>query len=322
MDLYRAHIMRLVIKVCCIVCIFATPFILWTLFNARSTTGVTFQVTEKSTLVGTLSRLEEQGIVRSPLLTRVLVALFGNSNLIKQGEYTSSVPLSDFALARMLAAGKTSANYIKVTIPEGLTVLEIASILHSNIPNFNTPQFIAKALPYEGFLFPDTYYFLPTTKADVVISVMRSTLTKKLEPYDAEIVRSGRTFKEIIIMASLLEEEARTTESRKMISGILWKRLDIGMPLQVDAVFPYIIGKNTYEVSLTDLAFDSPYNTYKYKGLPRGPITNPSLDSILAALRPTNSSYLYYLSNLSGKMYYAVTFEQHVENKRLYLKQK
>jgi UPF0755 protein len=314
--------MRLVVKVCSVLFIFAAPLILWTLFNARSTTGVTFQVTEKSTLVGTLSRLEEQGIVRSPLLTRALVALFGNSNLIKQGEYTSSVPLSDFALARMLASGKTSANYIKVTIPEGLTVLEIASILHSKIPNFNTPQFIAKALPHEGFLFPDTYYFLPVAKADTVISVMRSTLTKKLEPYDAEIVRSGRTLKEIIIMASLLEEEARTTESRKMISGILWKRLDIGMPLQVDAVFPYIIGKNTYEVSLTDLAFDSPYNTYKYKGLPRGPITNPSLDSILAALRPTSSNYLYYLSNLSGKMYYAVTFDQHVENKRLYLKQK
>ncbi len=314
--------MRLVIKICCIVFIFAAPFVLWTVFNARSTTGISFEVTEKSTLVSLLSRLEEQGIVRSPLLVRGLVAIFGNSNLIKQGEYTSSEPLSDFDLARMLAYGKTSANYVKVTIPEGLTVLEIASILHSKIPNFNTPQFIAKALPYEGFLFPDTYYFLPSTKADTVISVMRSTFTKKLEPYEAEIARSGRTLKDIVIMASLLEEEARTTESRKMISGILWERLDIGMPLQVDAVFPYIIGKNTYEVSLTDLAFDSPYNTYKYKGLPRGPITNPSLDSMLAALRPTASSYLYYLSNLSGKMYYAVTFDQHVENKRLYLREK
>ena len=322
MDFHRTHITRLAINVCSVLLILATSFILWTLFNARSTTGVTFQVTEKSTLVSTLSHLEEQGIVRSPLLTRALVALFGNSNLIKQGEYTSSVPLSDFALARMLADGETSANYIKVTIPEGLTVLEIASILHSRIPGFDTPRFIANALPLEGFLFPDTYYFLPATRSQTVIKTLQSTFNKKLEPYQDEIKRSGRTLKEVVIMASLLEEEAHTTESRKMISGILWKRLDIGMPLQVDAVFPYIIGKNTYEVSLTDLAFDSPYNTYKYKGLPRGPITNPSLDSILAALRPINSNYIYYLSNLSGKMYYAVTFEKHVENKRLHMMEK
>jgi UPF0755 protein len=120
-------------------------------------------------------------------------------------------------------------------------------------------------------------------------------------------------------MASLVEEEARTLETRRTIAGILWKRLKLGMPLQVDAVFPYIIGKNTYELSIGDLALDSPYNTYKYAGLPPAPITNPGLDAMLAAVTPTDSPYLYYLSDRNGKMHYARTHDGHLANKAAYL---
>lgn len=299
-----------------IICTLVALWLAFTLFISRNDSGVTFEVTEKDTLISVLSRLDEQGIIRNARLTRIMVSIFGDDDFITQGQYASSQPMSDFDIARMIARKETTASYVRVTIPEGLTVLEIASILHARIPNFNTPEFIARALPYEGYLFPDTYFFLPSTKADTVIKTMRSTFDAKVKPYETEIMRSGRTLEQIVIMASLLEEEARTTESRKMISGILWKRLDIDMPLQVDAVFPYIIGKNTYEVTLSDLAFDSPYNTYKYRGLPRGPITNPSLDSIVSALRPTASEYIYYLSDLAGRMYYAVTFEKHIENRQ------
>ena len=126
---------------------------------------------------------------------------------------------------------------------------------------------------------------------------------------------------DIIIMASILEAEARTTESRKIIAGILWKRLKLGMPLQVDSTFSYINGKNTYELTLDDLQIDSPYNTYKYASLPPGPIGNPGVDAINSALNPTVTKYLYFLSSKSGKMYYATTFEQHIKNKELYLNQ-
>jgi len=120
-------------------------------------------------------------------------------------------------------------------------------------------------------------------------------------------------------MASIIEAEARTTESRRIISGILWKRISLGMPLQVDSTFVYINGKNTYELTSDDLKIDSPYNTYVYKGLPPTPIGNPGLDAILAALYPKTSKYLYFLSSKSGDMYYATTFEQHKRNKELYL---
>jgi len=307
---------KILVVISLILSVLLIGWLAFTVLVPRNDSGIAFDITERDTLISVLSRLDQQGVIRNARITRILVTFFGDANVIAQGQYASSQPMSDFDIARMIARKETTATYVRVTIPEGLTVLEIASILHARIPNFNTPEFIARALPYEGYLFPDTYFFLPSTKADTVIKTMRSTFDAKVKPYEAEITRSGRTLEQIVIMASLLEEEARTTESRKMISGILWKRLDIDMPLQVDAVFPYIIGKNTYEVTLSDLAFDSPYNTYKYRGLPRGPITNPSIDSIVSALRPTASEYIYYLSDLAGRMYYAVTFEKHIENRQ------
>jgi len=120
-------------------------------------------------------------------------------------------------------------------------------------------------------------------------------------------------------MASLLEEEARTLETRRMISGILWHRIDIDMPLQVDAVFPYILGKNTYEVTLEELKIDSPYNTYKYKGLPFGPISNPGLSSLSAAANPIENDNIFYLADVKGNTYYSKTFDEHKRKKSLYV---
>lgn len=134
-----------------------------------------------------------------------------------------------------------------------------------------------------------------------------------------DVEKSGRTLNEIITMASLIEEEANTKESRRIISGILWQRIKQGMRLQVDAVFPYIMNKFSLQLTKEDLMDDSPYNTYRYAGLPPGPISNPGWDSIYAAIYPAKTSYLYYLSDREGNMYYAKTFEEHKANKAKYL---
>jgi len=134
-----------------------------------------------------------------------------------------------------------------------------------------------------------------------------------------KIDASGHSLEEIVIMASILEEEGITFQDRRMMSGVLWNRINIGMPLQVDAVFPYIIGKNTYQVNLEDLKTESPYNTYVNKGLPPGPITNPGFNSIVAALDPVKHDYLYYLSDKQHNTYYAKTFDEHKRDRVLYL---
>ncbi len=120
-------------------------------------------------------------------------------------------------------------------------------------------------------------------------------------------------------MASLLEREARTLKEKRMISGILWNRINKNMPLQVDAVFGYIFGKPTFSPSFADLKVKSSYNTYIHRGLPPGPISNPGLDSLLAAATPTKTAYLYYLTGTNGKMYYSKTLAEHNAHSVRYL---
>lgn len=121
-------------------------------------------------------------------------------------------------------------------------------------------------------------------------------------------------------MASLIEREAKTDEDRKTIAGILWNRIDLKMPLQVDAVFGYIKGIDTYHPTSEDLSIESPYNTYLHAGLPPTPISNPGLESLHAAATPTKTDYLYYLTGKDGVMHYAKTFEEHKANRAKYLK--
>ena len=130
---------------------------------------------------------------------------------------------------------------------------------------------------------------------------------------------STRSRTDIVTMASILEKEAKNTRDRKMIAGVLWNRLDRGMLLQVDAVFLYTIGRTTFDLTMKDLASDSPYNTYRYKGLPPTPIGSPSLDSLVAAMTPTKSDYLFYLADNDHVTHYSKTYREHLRKKRLYL---
>jgi len=171
----------------------------------------------------------------------------------------------------------------------------------------------------EGFLFPDTYLFLPNAKPSDVLAVFEENFNVKIKSIDDAIRAFKKPLKDIVIMASILEAEARTTETRRIIAGILWKRLSIGMPLQVDAPFQYIIGKNTFQLTTGDLKFDSPYNTYLYKGLPPGAIGNPGLDAILATTYPQGNDYLYFLTTDDGVAIYGRNFEEHKANKARYL---
>ncbi|MBI4133443.1 endolytic transglycosylase MltG, partial [Candidatus Uhrbacteria bacterium] len=124
---------------------------------------------------------------------------------------------------------------------------------------------------------------------------------------------------ERLILASYLEREVPEFEDRRIVAGILLRRMQLGMPLQVDAVFGYIFGRDTYPPSLEDLKVDSPYNTYTHTGLPPGPINNPGLESIEAVLNPTKTDYLYYLTDTDGFMHYATTYAGHQTNQRKYL---
>lgn len=253
--------------------------------------------------------------IRSPLLFRALV----RGHTVQAGTYWFDEPLSTWRLAGRLRAGEFSHQVIKVTLPEGLTVAEIAQVLAERLPNFSPATFTTLATKFEGQLFPDTYFFSPAVDEAEVIEQLRQGFLRSVKKLAPALDRSKYSLNDVVIMASLLEEEARDLETKRMIAGILWKRLEAGQLLQVDAVFPYIIGKNSYTLTLTDLKTDSLYNTYKYKGLPPRPISNPGVESLSAALDPISSPYWFYLASRDGITYYAKDFEEHKLNRQKYL---
>lgn len=281
--------------------------------------GETITIKAGSSIAEIGNRLVEARIIKWSLVFRVALALGIGESLVVAGDYYFNRPSNVWQVAARLGRGDYGLTPVKVTFPEGTSVREMAAILAGAWPGFDSEAFIAAALPAEGYLFPDTYFFQPASVQDEIIKRLRANFQTKIEPLKNTLAASGRTLEQIIIMASLLEKEAPLSDSRRIIADILWKRLDEGMPLQVDAVFPYIIGKNTFELDQNDLATSSPYNTYRFRGLPAGPITNPGLDAIRAALNPMATDYWYYLSDRDGKMHYAVDFDAHRANRVKYL---
>lgn len=179
-----------------------------------------------------------------------------------------------------------------------------------------------KNVSLEGYLFPDTYYLSEKSLPEELIKFALSNLDKKLTlELRQEISRQKKSLFQIITMASMLEKEVQTLENKKVVSGILWKRIKEGIPLQVDATINYVTGKSDKKVAINDTKIDSPYNTYKYYGLPLGPISNPGMDSILATIYPESSDYWYYLSaDGTGKTIFSKTLEEHIEAQRQYFK--
>ena len=191
-----------------------------------------------------------------------------------------------------------SAPLLVVTIPEGFNLNQIADTASSKLANFNKINFVLETKGLEGYLFPDTYFFLKNANEKDVLKLMSENFEKKITLLLPPINASGHSEKDIITMASLLEREAKGNANLDIVSGILWKRIKIGMPLQVDAA----------------------PETYKTNGLPKNPICNPGLSAITSAIYPQSSPYLYYLHDKNGVVHYAKTFAEHEANIKKYLK--
>jgi len=264
-------------------------------------------VIEKGTGLAEISgKLKKEGLVKNKYAFALYARVFNKSKKIKYGKYLFNEPVSIFSLLSRFTKGEFGFKPVKVTVAEGLTAKKISE-LFGDFENFDKEEFLEKTVNMEGYLFPDTYLFLLFAETEQIIGTMTDNFKKK----------AGDVGKDIVIMASLIEKEVPDSDDRKIVSGILWKRLKLGMALQVDAVFPYITGKQ--KVLLEDLKIDSPYNTYLHKGLPPGPISNPGLDAIEAAKNPKETPYLYYLSGKDGKTRFAKTFSEHLRNKEKYL---
>ncbi len=279
--------------------------------------GAIITVSEGAGLYTLAERLKQDRVIRSPFWFRVAAIIIGGERYMKAGQYYMSRPQNVFVIAWRLLHGDYDIETVRLTIPEGFTVKHISALFDDRFIFFDHQSFVT--LAPEGYLFPDTYFIPVTATASSTIKLFRDNFVRKISRSLPDIASSGRTLEEIITMASLIENEVQTLNDREIVSGILWKRIGLGMPLQVDASFVYVNGKTTKELTLDDLKINSPFNTYLYRGLPPRPISNPGLESIKTALHPTTTPYLYFLTDEDGAVHYARTFDEHVANKLKYL---
>ncbi|OHA89637.1 MAG: hypothetical protein A2741_02875 [Candidatus Zambryskibacteria bacterium RIFCSPHIGHO2_01_FULL_43_27] len=262
--------------------------------------------------------LKEMEVTRGTFWLKVFITLLGGPRSVREGDYYLPRTETSFDIAKRIVNADYELDSLRVTIPESFSNVQIAELLKSRFSLFDGEEFI-KSAP-EGYLFPDTYLFLPNISAEGVVEIMKLNFDNKIIELKEQIENSKYSLNEIITLASIIEEEAIKEEDRKIVSGILQTRLKIGMALQVDATFAYINGKNTYALTHDDLRKDSPYNLYTNVGLPPTPISNPGIESIKAVLEPINTDYLYFLSDLNGNVYYAKNFDEHQANREKYLR--
>jgi len=256
----------------------------------------------------------------------IFKALFyvqGIQNSIKSGTYYLDESFTLLEISKRLSQSRYNLPQKNITIIEGWATYQFSDRLAAEYENISAQEFErhVAANNLEGYLYPDTYAFSENATSEVVTRKMKSNFDKKIAQYTELIEKSPYTLDQIVTMASLIENEAggESYEIKQEVAGILWNRVRLGMPIQADAVFPFIFQKHLPRVLFVHLEVDSPYNIYKNIGLPPGPIGNPHIDSIRAAADPSTTDNLFYLTGFDGEFYFAKTNGGHEQNRRVYL---
>lgn len=311
--------------------------------------AVEFTVQEGEGVRAIASNLRNQGLIRNVLVFSTYAKVEGIAGNFQAGVYNLQPSFSSQEIARILSEGEVAGQEVNITILEGWSNQEIATYLAEqqrkedgagqtrradeflaalNVTDSRTTvpgksyTFLSEKpdiATLEGFLFPDTYRIFTTFSQEEIVGKMLDTFGAKIEPLTDDIAASNRTLFEILTIASIIEREVLSSADMKNAADVFWKRLDEGIPLQSDATVNYVTGKNATRPTLEDISVDSPYNTYKYAGLPPGPIGNPSIAAIDAALNPTPNEYYYFLTKEDGTAVFSRTLDEHNANKAKYL---
>lgn len=269
-----------------------------------------------------VKQLNGLGLLRYPIKFRLLARMKGLDTKIQAGEYQFSPPLTPNEILNTLSTGKTIL--YSVTIPEGYNLYQIADLLE-NTGILNRQQFIAAALEpeqvrkegiegnsFEGYLFPDTYRFPKAIEADTVIKTMVSRFREVFMPeWEKRVDSFPLSLHEVVTLASMVEKETGEPSERPLIAAVFLNRLKRGMRLESDPTVIYGIEDFNGNLTREDLERYTPYNTYKIKGLPPGPIANPGLDSLKSILNPADKPYIYFVSKNNGTHVFSRTIKEH-----------
>lgn len=298
------------------------------LFQAPSSTdqqATRFVIPKGQALSIIAERLEEENLIKNKWAFRLAVYKNNLSNKIQAGSFELSAGMSTWQVAQALTVG---TNDLWITLPEGWRREEMAeSLAKQGLNNFKTEEFLSLSKGLEGQLFPDTYLVPREVTSAQLISLLKNTFaTKVTTAMSEELANNKMSLNEVLSLASLVQRESANDIEMPLVAQILLNRLEINMPLQVDATLQYVKGYNKIEESwwqtplADDKKLESLYNTYKYAGLPPGPICNPGLAAIKAVLKPSATKAFYYIHDKSGKIHTANTLEEHNTNVNKYLR--
>ena len=305
--------------------------------NPTTQQQIKFVIPKGQPIIKIANNLKEKKLIKHPLVFRLVVKKQGLENKIQAGSFDLSANMNIWQITKILTQG---TNDIWLTIPEGWRREEIAaSIAKLDLSDYSKDEFLNLSAGFEGQLFPDSYLIPKMMSTQALFNLLTNTFEKKVASLETEIKQTknnsllskakidpDKDFMPILVMASILEREARGFAQMQTVSGVLWNRIAINMFLQVDASLQYIKGFNKtvddwwVPPLAVDKEIESPFNTYLNVGLPPKPICNPGLDAIKAALTPNETNYLYYLHDRQGKIHFAVSFEEHNNNINKYLR--
>lgn len=300
--------------------------------------AVRFEVNQGENIFSLSKRLLDESLISSRFTMMWHLARIGKTHSLVAGTYDLNGDLSVTEIAFMITGGKVIPRDIKITFPEGWNSKKMAARLTANnLPGAEFLTFVKKPTSelkqkfdflldapkdssLEGFLFPDTYFFDPEASAETIVETMLTNFGKK---FDASLRQSAiqqkHSIYETVTLASIVENEVKSIEDRKIVADIFLRRISVGQALQSCATLQYILGVDKTQYSYNETQTPSPYNTYINTGLPPGPIGNPGLVSLQATLAPQSNNYFYFLSDpKTGKTIFSVTYDEHLKNKNLY----
>jgi UPF0755 protein len=293
-------------------------------------------IAQGTSVIQILQTLQKEGVIGDANLARFYLVYFMGDPALKAGDYSFSGPMSTPHVLEKIAKGQVITE--SVTLIEGLTLEEIAERLEQAglgrrevfLDLMRSPELIAdldpEALDLEGYLFPETYSFARHTDEQTVVSTLVKTFRQR---YDKEVRpllerRPGRSLREVVTLASIVEKEARVPSERPLIAGVYANRVEQNIGLRADPTVIYALkrlGQWNGNIRRSDLQVDSPYNTYRYAGLPPGPICNPGLASLQAAADPADVPYLYFVSRNDGTHVFSSTLPEHNRNVEIWQRQ-
>jgi len=291
--------------------------------NSKSEKSLIFVVDPGENLDSIINNLAKAGLIRNRIVFYLVVKQLGIEREIQAGDFRLSPSMNAYEIADEFTHGTID---IWVTVPEGLRKEEIAEIMSKT---FNISETEFNSLAQEGYLFPDTYLVPKNPEPEQIIALMRSTFESKYtEEMRTQARGNGLTDEEVLILASIVEREAKFDQDRTQVASVLLRRYREDYPLQVDATIQYALGYQTNEnrwwkssITFDDLENTSKYNTYKNAGLPPTPISNPGISSIQAVVNANaETPYIFYVSEPNGTTHFSKTYEEHQRNIEKYLR--